>query len=84
MACAFSIDSRAFAESGADPAEVSRGMAMANTLACIMAGARIIETSLGMGGGQPAFMVEGIPGKGTTVTVHLPLGRLQRRSDTTS
>lgn len=42
-----------------------RGMAMANTLACIMAGARIIETSLGMGGGQPAFMVEGIPGKGS-------------------
>jgi len=42
-----------------------RGMSLANTFACIMAGARIIETSLGMGGGQPAFMVDGVPGKGS-------------------
>lgn len=42
-----------------------RGQSLANTLAAIMAGARIIETSLGMGGGQPAFMVDGVPGKGS-------------------
>ncbi len=42
-----------------------RGMSISNTFACILAGARIIETSLGMGGGQPAFMVEGTPGKGS-------------------
>ena len=42
-----------------------RGMALANTMAAIMGGARIIETSLGMGGGQPAFMVDGVPGKGS-------------------
>ena len=42
-----------------------RGQSLANTFAGIMAGARIIETSLGMGGGQPAFMVDGIPGKGS-------------------
>jgi len=42
-----------------------RGMSLSNTMACIMAGARIIETSLGMGGGQPAFMVDGVPGKGS-------------------
>lgn len=42
-----------------------RGQSLANTFAAIMAGARIIETSLGMGGGQPAFMVDGVPGKGS-------------------
>jgi hydroxymethylglutaryl-CoA lyase len=42
-----------------------RGMSMPNTMASILAGARIIETSLGMGGGQPAFFVEGVPGKGS-------------------
>nr|HID59277.1 hypothetical protein [Desulfobacterales bacterium] len=42
-----------------------RGMSLTNTLACIMGGARVIETSLGMGGGQPAFMVDGVPGKGS-------------------
>ncbi len=42
-----------------------RGMALPNTMAAIMAGARLIETSLGMGGGQPAFMVDGVPGKGS-------------------
>jgi len=42
-----------------------RGMALANTMAAIIGGARIIETSLGMGGGQPAFIVDGVPGKGS-------------------
>jgi hydroxymethylglutaryl-CoA lyase len=42
-----------------------RGMALANTMAAIMGGATLIETSLGMGGGQPAFMVDGVPGKGS-------------------
>ena len=42
-----------------------RGQSLANTFAAILAGARIIETSLGMGGGQPAFMVDGVPGKGS-------------------
>jgi hydroxymethylglutaryl-CoA lyase len=42
-----------------------RGQSLANTFAAILAGARIMETSLGMGGGQPAFMVDGIPGKGS-------------------
>jgi hydroxymethylglutaryl-CoA lyase len=42
-----------------------RGQSLANAMAAIMAGGRIIETSLGMGGGQPAFMVDGVPGKGS-------------------
>ena len=42
-----------------------RGMSLSNTMAAIMGGARVIETSLGMGGGQPAFMVDGVPGKGS-------------------
>ncbi len=42
-----------------------RGMSLPNTLSAILGGARLIETSLGMGGGQPAFMVDGIPGKGS-------------------
>jgi hydroxymethylglutaryl-CoA lyase len=43
----------------------SRGMALANYVAAILAGANIIETSLGQAGGQPAFIVDGIPGVGT-------------------
>ena len=42
-----------------------RGQSLANTFAAIIAGGRVIETSLGMGGGQPAFMVDGVPGKGS-------------------
>jgi hydroxymethylglutaryl-CoA lyase len=42
-----------------------RGMSLSNTVACIQAGAEIIESSVGMGGGQPAFFVDGIPGKGS-------------------
>lgn len=42
-----------------------RGQSLANTFAAVMAGGRVIETSLGMGGGQPAFMVDGVPGKGS-------------------
>ena len=42
-----------------------RGQSLANTFAAVLGGARIMETSLGMGGGQPAFMVDGIPGKGS-------------------
>jgi len=41
------------------------GMAIANTVAAIMAGARVIETSLGLGGGQPSFIVDGVPGLGS-------------------
>jgi len=43
----------------------ARGMSLANTLAAVQAGATIIEASLGLGGGQPAFMVDGIPGLGS-------------------
>ncbi|MBI2859718.1 MAG: hypothetical protein HYX90_11650 [Chloroflexi bacterium] len=43
----------------------ARGQGLANYLACIMAGATTIETSLGQGGGQPAFLVGGIPGLGS-------------------
>ena len=43
----------------------TRGMGLANTLAAILAGARIIETALGQLGGQPAFIVDGVPGCGT-------------------
>ena len=43
----------------------ARGMAVANNVAAILAGARIVETSIGMGGGQPAGIVDGIPGIGT-------------------
>ncbi len=42
-----------------------RGMSIVNTLFSIMAGADIVESSLGMGGGQPAFLVDDVPGKGT-------------------
>ncbi|MBI2854482.1 MAG: pyruvate carboxyltransferase [Chloroflexi bacterium] len=43
----------------------ARGMGLANYLACILAGAEIVETSLGQLGGQPAFIVDGVPGIGT-------------------
>jgi hydroxymethylglutaryl-CoA lyase len=43
----------------------ARGMSIANTVAAIMAGARVVETSLGSLGGQPAFMVDDVPGIGT-------------------
>ena len=43
----------------------ARGMSLANTLAAIQGGARIVEASLGQGGGQPAFMVDGVPGLGS-------------------
>ena len=43
----------------------SRGMSLANCVSSILGGARIIETSLGQLGGQPAFMVDDIPGIGT-------------------
>lgn len=43
----------------------ARGMSIANTVAAIQGGARIVEASLGSGGGQPAFIVNGVPGIGT-------------------
>src|SRR5680860_904700 len=43
----------------------ARGMSLANTIAAVQGGARIIEASLGLGGGQPAFIANGIPGIGT-------------------
>lgn len=43
----------------------ARGMGLANYVAAILAGANIIETSLGQGGGQPQFVVDGIPGVGS-------------------
>jgi hydroxymethylglutaryl-CoA lyase len=43
----------------------SRGMSIANTVAAIQGGARIVEASLGSGGGQPSFIVNGVPGIGT-------------------
>ena len=43
----------------------ARGMALANYVAAILAGADIIETSLGQCGGQPAFIVDSVPGIGT-------------------
>lgn len=43
----------------------SRGMAMANYLAAMMAGVTTLESSLGQLGGQPAFIVDGVPGIGT-------------------
>ncbi|MDD5094437.1 MAG: hypothetical protein PHV74_08680 [Dehalococcoidia bacterium] len=46
----------------------ARGMALANNLAAITAGARIVETSLGLGGGQPANIVDAVPGIGTGPT----------------
>jgi hydroxymethylglutaryl-CoA lyase len=43
----------------------TRGLGLANTLAAILGGARIFEAALGQLGGQPAFIVDGVPGCGT-------------------
>ena len=43
----------------------ARGMGLVNYLAAILAGADIIEASLGQLGGQPAFIMDGVPGIGT-------------------
>jgi len=43
----------------------ARGMAVANTIAAVLGGARIVETTIGLGGGQPAFLVDGVPGCGS-------------------
>lgn len=43
----------------------ARGMALANYVAAIQAGANVIETSLGQLGGQPQFVVDGVPGIGS-------------------
>jgi len=43
----------------------ARGMALPNYVAAITAGANVIETSLGQCGGQPQFVVSGIPGVGS-------------------
>ena len=43
----------------------ARGMAVANTIFAILGGARIVETTIGLGGGQPAFFVDGVPGCGS-------------------
>jgi len=42
-----------------------RGMSIANTMAAVLGGARVIEASLGLGGGQPSFIVDGVPGVGS-------------------
>lgn len=43
----------------------ARGISIANTIAAIAGGARIIEASLGMLGGQPSFVVDNVPGIGS-------------------
>ncbi|MBI5013986.1 MAG: hypothetical protein HZB55_00645 [Deltaproteobacteria bacterium] len=43
----------------------SRGLSLANTIAAIQGGARVVESSLGSGGGQPAFIVNSVAGIGT-------------------
>ncbi|MEW6034852.1 MAG: hypothetical protein AB1603_08390 [Chloroflexota bacterium] len=43
----------------------ARGMGIPNYLAAVMAGATTVETALGQGGGQPAFVVNGVPGLGS-------------------
>ncbi len=43
----------------------ARGMSIANTIAAVLGGARIVEASLGLGGGQPSFLVSDIPGIGS-------------------
>ena len=43
----------------------NRGVAAANFYAALQAGVDHIETSLGGIGGQPSFMVDGVPGLGT-------------------
>ncbi len=43
----------------------SRGMALSNYLAALMAGVIHVEASLGQLGGQPAFILDGVAGIGT-------------------
>jgi hydroxymethylglutaryl-CoA lyase len=43
----------------------ARGMAVANTIMAVLGGARLIETTIGLGGGQPAFFVDGVPACGS-------------------
>ena len=43
----------------------SRGMGLANYVTAILAGATLIETSLVQLGGQPQFVVDGVPGVGS-------------------
>jgi len=43
----------------------SRGTSIVNTVMAILGGARIVEASLGNGGGQPAYVFNGIPGCGS-------------------
>ncbi|MHB1128076.1 MAG: hydroxymethylglutaryl-CoA lyase [Bacillota bacterium] len=43
----------------------ARGMAMANYMAAVLAGVTKLEASLGQLGGQPSFIVDGVPGIGT-------------------
>lgn len=43
----------------------ARGMSIANTIAAVLGGARIVEASLGLGGGQPAYVIGGSPGHGS-------------------
>lgn len=43
----------------------ARGMSVVNTVMAILGGARIVEASLGLGGGQPAFLLDGGPGHGS-------------------
>lgn len=43
----------------------ARGMGLANYAAAILAGATLVETSLGQLGGQPQFVVDGVPGVGS-------------------
>jgi len=43
----------------------ARGMAVANTIMAILGGARLVEATIGLGGGQPAFFVDGVPACGS-------------------
>jgi len=43
----------------------ARGMSIANTVAAVLGGARIIEASPGLMGGQPSFIVDNVPGLGS-------------------
>ncbi len=50
-----------------------RGMSLANTIMAILGGARIVEASLGLGGGQPQFVVDGVPGLGSGPTYDMSM-----------
>ena len=43
----------------------SRGMGLTNYFAALMAGVTVFEASLGQLGGQPSYIVDGVPGIGT-------------------